>query len=97
MGSKIIPRRPGREPPPTFLRGEPLLSFADEINRAVQRLPVDDDLDSISISHTPDWASGQSFRRDVADACSGRHTAKACVCKNGDMFAEWKVFRAAVI
>jgi hypothetical protein len=45
-----------------FLGGESFFPFAYQIDCAIERVAVDDDLDRISVSHAANRTSGQSFR-----------------------------------
>jgi hypothetical protein len=71
MRSEIIPRRPSGKAPTTLFGGESFLSLTDKIHRAMQPVPVYDDLDCVSIDEPSDGASSQRFGRNVADARSG--------------------------
>jgi hypothetical protein len=59
------------EPYRSFVRGEALGALANEVDRSMQCVAVDDDLDGVAASYAADFTAGERLGRDVADARTG--------------------------
>src|SRR5262249_58910196 len=86
----------GREVGPWRSRGEDaralgriprLLAVADEIDRALQPVPVDDDSDAIALDELADGSASECFGGDVPDAGPGGNAGEAGVGHVGEEIA----------
>ncbi len=72
MRSEVFARASGRQADRALLRGESLFSFPDKVDRAAQRVPVDDDLDLVSVPH-----AARLGRRPAPLARCGRYRRRS--------------------
>src|SRR5439155_10141528 len=75
IGRQVVAQRARRQYARTFFRA----SIDDEVYRALQFDPVNDDLDLVAFLDLAQRSACQSFRRDVADAGAGGNAAEARV------------------
>ena len=88
IGREIGPRRPARQNPRAFLGAEVLLAVADEIDAALEAIPVDDDAHQIAVDEPADGPARQRLGADVADAGARRDAGEARVGHHRDVLAE---------
>src|SRR6185437_2936260 len=90
VGCKVGARLTAGQATHTFVSAESLRAFADEIDRAVQCVSIDHDLDPVAIPHTSHRTTGEGLRRDVTDAGSGGDPTETRVGEHRNMLAEWQ-------
>ncbi len=91
IGREVGPGRPRREHARALLGAEHGLAVADQVDRALQAVPVHDDLDEVAVQHAADGTAGEGLRADVADARAGGHAGEAGVGEDGDLLAPRQV------
>src|SRR5262249_37405152 len=85
VGGKIGARQAGREHARALLRRERAAVFADEIDRALEPVAIDDDTDRVAVSNAADRPAGERLGADVADAGAGRNTGEARIGDHRDV------------
>src|SRR5881628_316539 len=71
VGRQIGAWRSRREHARALVDPEVAIAVAHEIDRALQAIAVDDDLDQVAVQHLADGTARERFRTDVADAGAG--------------------------
>ena len=79
IGCKVGARLASLENLRTGFRADVDTALADEVDRAVQRRAVDDDLDEVTVAQLADRPACERFGRDMADARAGRDAAETRV------------------
>ena len=80
----------------SFVRTELDALGTDQVHRAFEPDPVDDDPDQVAVADPADRSSRERLGADVADAGAGGDAREPGVGQDGDLLAEREVLSAAV-
>lgn len=61
IGAEVVARRPRLEHTRRFVGGQATVGLAHEVQRAVERVAVDDDLDQVAVPQPADGTAGERF------------------------------------
>jgi hypothetical protein len=79
IGPEVGARSPRREHARALVGAERASAVADQIDRPLEPMTIDHDLDEIAVLDLADRAAGERLRAGVSDARSGRDAGEARV------------------